>query len=170
LGVGEELAVDDVGDPAFEAADRFHWLLAGGALASVVGTALGVEAELGDRSDVDHVVHPTVPGAREPVTVLLTGGGVQRCGPGPGREPVPIGEPRDVADVGQDPGGDHGPDAGQFHQPRVTGQDYRLQLRGGVLDLGLDRYEVGELLGGDPAAGLAGDVARAHASEHPLGL
>ena len=82
-------------------------LLAGGSLAPVVGPALGVEAELGDRGDVDHVVHPPVPGPGEPVPVLLTGGGVQAvrcrsrtrtgCGrrtgrclrrrPGPGRRP-----------------------------------------------------------------------------------
>ena len=80
-------------------------LLALGSLASVVGPAVGVEADLGDRGDVDHVVHPPVPGPGEPVPVLLTGGGVQGCGAGPGREPVAVGEPGDVADVGQDPGG-----------------------------------------------------------------
>ena len=96
---------------------RFHRLLAVGALASVVGAAVGVEADLGDRGDVDHVVHPPVPGPREPVAVLLAGGGVEGCGAGPGREPVAVGEPGDVADVGQDPGGDDGSDAVEVHQP-----------------------------------------------------
>jgi len=62
LGVGQELAVDDVGDSAFETPDGLEGFLALGSLASVVGAAFGVEAELGDRGDVDHVVHPTVPG------------------------------------------------------------------------------------------------------------
>jgi hypothetical protein len=39
LGIGDELAVDDVGDPPLQAAHRFHRFLAGGALASVVGAA-----------------------------------------------------------------------------------------------------------------------------------
>ncbi len=28
-----------------------------------------------------------------------------------------VGEPRDVADIGEDPGRDHGPDTGDVHQP-----------------------------------------------------
>ncbi len=39
---------------------------------------------------------------------LLTGRGVQGCGAGPGREPVPIRELGDVTDVGQGPGRDDG--------------------------------------------------------------
>ena len=78
----------------------------GGELAPVVGPAVGVQTDLADRSDVDQVVHPPVPGPGEPVPDLLTGGGIDRCGAGPGREPVPVGEPGHVPDVGQDPGGD----------------------------------------------------------------
>ena len=52
-----------VGDPALETSDCFEWLLAFGSLASVVGAAFGVEADLAHRGDVDHVVHPPVPGA-----------------------------------------------------------------------------------------------------------
>src|SRR5688572_29955381 len=62
LCVLEELAVDGVGDPSLEAPDRLERLLALGPLASVVGAAVGVEADLADRGDVDHVVHPSVPG------------------------------------------------------------------------------------------------------------
>jgi hypothetical protein len=61
LGVCEELAVDDVREPAFEAAQGLHRGLARCALASVVGAAFGVEADLSGRGDVDHVVHPPVP-------------------------------------------------------------------------------------------------------------
>jgi hypothetical protein len=73
FGVGEELAVEGVGDPALEAAQRFELGLAGGLLAPVEGPAVGVEADLADCGDVDHVVHASVPGPRKPVTVLLTG-------------------------------------------------------------------------------------------------
>jgi len=61
LLVGEQLAVDGVGDPALETPHRLEGLLALGPLASVVGPALGVETELGDGGDVDHVVDPAVP-------------------------------------------------------------------------------------------------------------
>src|SRR5665647_293349 len=71
-GVGEELAVQGVGDPPLETAQRFKLGLPGGLLAPVVGPAVGVEADLADRGDVDHVVHASVPGPRKPVTVLLT--------------------------------------------------------------------------------------------------
>src|SRR5690606_23402781 len=63
LGVGEELAIDGVGDAALQAAQRLHRLLALGPLAPVVGPALGLETDLADRGDVDHVVGSAVPGA-----------------------------------------------------------------------------------------------------------
>lgn len=72
---------------------RLEGLLALGTLASVARPAGGVEANLADRGDVDHVVHPPVLGPREPVAVLLTGRRVQRCRARPGREPVPAGYP-----------------------------------------------------------------------------
>ncbi|WP_222130095.1 hypothetical protein [Nocardioides deserti] len=62
LCVLEQLAVDGVGDPALEAPDGLEGLLAFGSLAPVVGAAVGVEADLADRGDVDHVVHPPVSG------------------------------------------------------------------------------------------------------------
>jgi hypothetical protein len=58
-----------------------------------------------------------VPGAAEPVPVLLTGGHVQRCGAGPGREPVAVSEPCHFTDVGQDPRNHHRPDSMDVHQP-----------------------------------------------------
>jgi hypothetical protein len=102
-GVGEELAVDGVGDPSLEAPHGLEMGLAGGAFASVVGASFGVEADLGGGRDVQHVVDLAVPGAGEAVSDLLAGGGIQRCGAGPGGEPVAVGEPGHVADVGQDP-------------------------------------------------------------------
>jgi len=115
LGIGDQLSVDDVGQSPLQAPHRLQRLLAGGSLAAVVGAALGVEADLGRRGDVEHVVHPPVPGPGEPVAILLTGGGVQGCGAGPGREPVPVGEPGDVADVGEDPGRHDRSDAVDVH-------------------------------------------------------
>ena len=99
-GVGEELAIEGVGDPTFQAPHRFEGLLALGALAPVVGPSVGVKPQLGDRGDVDDVVDPAVPGPGEPVPVVLPGGHVQGCGAGPRGEPVAVGEPGDVADVG----------------------------------------------------------------------
>jgi hypothetical protein len=46
MGIGAELSIDGVGDPAFEAPDGLEGLLAFGALAPVVGQAVGVEADL----------------------------------------------------------------------------------------------------------------------------
>ena len=56
LSILDQLAVDGVGDPALETAQCLQGLLALGALASVVGPPLGVQAQLGDRRNVDHVV------------------------------------------------------------------------------------------------------------------
>jgi len=61
--VGDELAVDPIREPSLQTADRFHRCLRGGELASVVGTARGVVTQLDDRSNVQDVVHPPVPGA-----------------------------------------------------------------------------------------------------------
>jgi hypothetical protein len=64
LGVGHELPVDRVGDPALQAAQGFQWGLGLGELAAVVGAALGVVADLDDRGDVDDVFMRRFP-ARE---------------------------------------------------------------------------------------------------------
>ncbi len=112
-----ERAVDGVGDPAVETSDGFERPLAFGPRVSVVDAVVGVQADLADRGDVDHVVHPPIPGPRESVPGLLAGGGFQVCGAGPGREPVAVGEAGHVADVGQDSSSNHGADAGDVHQP-----------------------------------------------------
>ena len=61
-----------------------------------------------------------------PAPVLLARGRVQGCGAGPGREPVAVGEPGNVTDVGQRPGGEHGTDTAQVRQPRPAGLDQNL--------------------------------------------
>jgi hypothetical protein len=50
--VGNKLAVDGVGDPAFEAAHGFGAGLACGEFAPVEGAAIGVQADLGGSGDV----------------------------------------------------------------------------------------------------------------------
>jgi hypothetical protein len=79
--------------------------LPGGEFAPVVGVACGVVAQLDDPGDVDDVVEAAVPGARQPVADVLAAGGVDGGGAGPGREVVAVGEPGNIAGVGQDPGG-----------------------------------------------------------------
>jgi len=91
LSIGDEAAVDDVGEASFEAPQKFQRGLAGGELASEIAPTLGVVTELNDRGDMDHVVHSPVAGLGQTVADLLPGGGVQRCGAGPGGEPAPAG-------------------------------------------------------------------------------
>jgi hypothetical protein len=79
--------------------------LAGGEFAPVVGASFGVVPDLDDGHDVQDPVEPPVPGAGEPVPLLLAGGGVDRGGAGPGGEVRAGAEPGDVADVAEDPGG-----------------------------------------------------------------
>ena len=116
LGISHQLAVEGVGDLALETPQRLEGLLALGSFAPVVGPAVGVEADLADRGDVDHVVHPAVAGPGQAVAVLLAGGCVQGCGAGPGREAVAVGESRDVTGVGQDPCGHDGSHTVEVHQ------------------------------------------------------
>ena len=89
----------------------------------VVGAAFGRVAQLDDGHDVQHPVDPPVAGARQPVPLLLAGGGIQWRGAVPGREVVPAGEPVDVADVGEQPGRAGRPDAVQLQQRRALGFD-----------------------------------------------
>jgi hypothetical protein len=44
--------------------------------------------------NVQDVVQPSVPGPPQPVSDLLTGGDVEGCGAGPGREVVAVGARR----------------------------------------------------------------------------
>ena len=80
-GVVDELPVDDVGQSAFQTAQRFLVALAGRPFASVVGACSGVAGELSDRHDVQGVVELTVSGAREPMSHNVTGGDLDRGEP-----------------------------------------------------------------------------------------
>ena len=61
-------------------------------------------------------------------------------------------------------------DTGEVHQRGAAGQDHRLELGLDLLHLRLDRDQVGQLLGGDPAAGLPGQVPGPHRGQDRLGL
>ena len=73
FGVGDELAIESVGDAALEAAHRLQRLLAGSQLAPVIRPAWGVQADLGG-GDADDVVGLAVPGTGEPVPELGNAG------------------------------------------------------------------------------------------------
>src|SRR6266508_4275154 len=72
----------------------------------------------------------------------------------PGREVPAGGEAGDVADVAEQAGGPGGADAVQVEQPGAGGLDQLGQLCGGGLDLLVDRFEVGDQLGGGTRRGL----------------
>jgi hypothetical protein len=72
---------DDVGEASFERAHGLHRGLAGGLLGVEVGTSLGRVPQLDDGHDVQCPIDAPVPGPGEPVTFLVTGGGVQGAVP-----------------------------------------------------------------------------------------
>ena len=69
--VGEQGAVDDVGEASFVSAASFVLGVASGSAAGVLGDGVRVVAALGDRDAVNGRIELAVPGAREAVTVLL---------------------------------------------------------------------------------------------------
>jgi hypothetical protein len=81
VGVGDELPADGIGESSFQAAQGLHWRLGFGELAAVVGPAFGVVADLHDGGDVQQVVQSPVPGAGQPVSDLVSAGGVQGAVP-----------------------------------------------------------------------------------------
>ena len=96
-------------------------------LASVVGAAFGVVAQLDDRCDVQDMVHPPVPGPRQPMADLLAGGGVQGA--------VPVQEAnrfrsanRAMSPTSARSTGSCGCDAVDVHQPRAPVLDRGLEL------------------------------------------
>jgi hypothetical protein len=157
--VVDDLPVDDVGQPASQAAHGFHRGLPGGFALVVVGAAFGGVAQLHDRPDVQHPVDPPVPGPGQAVAGLFSGGGVDRGGAVPGGEPVPVGEAADVADIGEQPRRCGGADAVQVEQCRVLRGDECLQVGVDGLVLLVDALELTGQVDGQPAPGPPDDVA-----------
>ena len=80
------------------------------------------------------------------------------------------GEPGDVADLGQQPGGAGGTDPVQAGQRAAGGFEQVTEfLVGGLLPL-VEAFQVADQLGGDPAAGLACGIAGADLGQQGLGL
>src|SRR6266511_5198611 len=102
--------------------------------------------------------------------MLVAGRGVNRGGAVPGREVVPAGEPVDVADVAQQPGGAGRTDAAQLLQGGAGGLDQLGQLRVGSLDLLVDDGDLGDQLRGQLPAGAPDDVPRPDRVEQGTGL
>ena len=100
-----------------------HRGLPGGFLGVEVDASFGGVADLDHGHDVQCSVDAPVAGAGEPMPGLLAGGGIQRGGAVPGGERVAVGEPVDVADVGEQPSRTGGADPGEFHQGGPAGRD-----------------------------------------------
>jgi len=71
--VGEHAGEDDVGQASFEGAHGHHGRHPAGLAGVVVDAAFGLVSELDDGHDVQGPVDPPVPGAGEPVTLLVAG-------------------------------------------------------------------------------------------------
>ena len=123
--VSDELAVDHIGQPALQAAQRFFAGLAFGPFAFVVGAALAFRvADLGHGHDVHGVVDAAVARAGEAVTDLVARGHVDRGGAVVGGEVVLGREAAHVSHLGQYPAGHEGADAVEVDQACLGGLDH----------------------------------------------
>src|SRR5674476_761782 len=74
--VGDQLAVDPIGQATFQAPQRLQGCLALGTLAPVVGASVGVVAELDDAGHVQHVVQPPVARPGQAVVGVFAAGSI----------------------------------------------------------------------------------------------
>ena len=79
--VANQLAVDEVGQPPLQAAQRFLVAFAAGAFALVVVTTWSFVADLGDGHGVEAAVELPVSGSGEPVADDVTGRGLDSAVP-----------------------------------------------------------------------------------------
>ena len=154
--VVEHGPVDDVGESPFEAAHGFVRGLPGGDFPVVVGAAFGGRV----RSWTTAMMCSTMLICRFPPResrwrTLSPEDASIGGGAGPGREVATVGEPGDVADLDQQPGGTGGADAVQVEQRRCRchRQVDEFLVRG-LLAL-VDPLEVDDQLERDPLSGLA---------------
>ena len=170
-GVGDELAVDGVGDPALEAADGFE------AWSSRRRACAGSRPGRGCCSRIWVVAAMW--------SMWLTFRFPARdsrwriCSPeeaSRGAVPVQDANRFRLANRATSPtsarirAATTGPTPGRSISRRSAGQDHDLELGGGGLDLLVDRDQLGDQLGGEPAAGLPGQVPGPHRGEDRLGL
>jgi hypothetical protein len=103
--IGAELAVDDAGELAFEAAEGFGWgLVLGERAAIVVASGSGVH-RLDVGSHAQGAVEGSIAGSGEPVAFDFAAGGFDGCGAGAAGVVPDVGEAGDVAAVPEDLGG-----------------------------------------------------------------
>jgi hypothetical protein len=144
---GDECAIDDVGEPAFEAAQGFFRCLALEAFAFVVGPAGRARvADLGHGHHVQRVVQTPVSGPGEPMPDLLAGGGIDGCGAVVGGEVILGREPVDRFDLGEDAAGDDRADAVELGQVRAGAHDQGIDLPADSLHLRVQGSDVVQVL------------------------
>ena len=153
--VVDHLLVDDIGQSSFQAAHGFHRGLAGGELAPVVATAFGVVAQLDDGHDVQDPVDAPVPGAGEPVTLLVAGGGVERCGAVPGGEVPAVWRSGRCHRCRRAAGRRRTGRSRELLQPAAGGVDESVSCRSASLILLVDDSEFGDQLGRPAGVGCA---------------
>src|SRR5215212_9935099 len=102
--VGSQVAVDDLGELALEAAQGFGGGLMLGLLALVVGAAGAGVHGLDAGGQVQGVVEGSVAGAGESVAALIAAGDLDRGGAGVAGVVVGVGEAGDVTGVAEDLG------------------------------------------------------------------
>jgi hypothetical protein len=141
--VGDELAVDHVGQPPFEAAQGLSVTLACGAFALVVGPTGGVPAELGDGHDVQAGVQLPIPGAGQAMTDDVAGGHFDRCGAVERGERGGGAEAGDRADSGEDLAGQQGADAVELGQGASGSRDGRCDVLIGGGDASIQAADLG---------------------------
>jgi hypothetical protein len=171
LPVADELPAGLVGEPPLEAAQRLLGSLALGALALVVAAPVGAwVADLGDGHHVQRVAGPPVPGPRQAVADLVAGGHAGRSGAVVAGEPVPGGEPGDVADFGQDPPRGQRPDPVKAGQRGARLGDQGGDLAGDGLEPGTGGPDVAKVVAGNAQADRGHVTVRPDAGQQRLGL
>ncbi|WP_271190134.1 hypothetical protein [Dactylosporangium matsuzakiense] len=93
------------------------------------------------------------------MATMVAGRRVDRCSAVPGREVVSAGEPADIANVAEEPGGLGRADAVELLQRAAGGGDQLGQLSVGSLDLLVDDRDLGDEFRGKLPSGVPDDVA-----------
>ena len=130
LLIFDDASVDRVAETAFECASCFGGGFHFGEFLLVVVLALTAGTDLAQGHKVQRTVELSVTGPGEPVSAVLTAGGLNRCGPAVAGVVMSGRESADLPGVAQDLGREHRPDPVQGGQRRFTGADRGLDLCG----------------------------------------
>jgi hypothetical protein len=137
-GVGDELAVDDVGQPSFQASQGLYGCLAGGELASVVGAA-SVSWRICTMAATCRTWFSRRFPARESRWRVCSLDEASRVRCRSTTRAVAVADAAHVADIGQDLGCACWSDAAHVHQRRAAFEDRGLQLRLDLLQMRMYR-------------------------------